>query len=558
MRITTHNARALPNASRNGFSLIEMAIVLAISGIFVMGLFTLAMQYFQHREDAAIAGQLTQLAQATAQYSTANATTLTTTQEISLATLQSPTAYLNADFNSTNGLGETYHAGVLVTGSTITVIAWATGGTTLPDTRGGDISALIGAQGGFIYSYDTSATPAPIRGSLGGYTVPASTYSQLGANAPTTGYPIYVNFNTNSNLLDDDLRRHPYPAAGQPSAFEGNNMHATLMMGDSSPGTDGGGAPNILMNGNNVQNTGDITTKTLEASSTIAVGGAAAPTVTGSIAATGSLGVGMSAPGTAGNIAANGNITANSNVSADSNVSAGGNVSASGNISANGSLGIGTAAPATAGNIAATGNIATSGGSLGIGNTAPSGSGNILATGNISIGGTASAPATSYGTSNLSAFYSAQTLYGGTSLWYDAANGAVPNTGDFIGNGFYGNQMAAKAMYASAFFYYSDQRLKQDIVPLQNALDNLLRLHGVAFKWKGDGKPDIGLIAQDVEKIFPELVADSPGGFKAVEYSHLIAPTIEAIRQLHDELAEIRAELSALQTARVAANQQKE
>ncbi|MDP9195638.1 MAG: tail fiber domain-containing protein [Pseudomonadota bacterium] len=84
--------------------------------------------------------------------------------------------------------------------------------------------------------------------------------------------------------------------------------------------------------------------------------------------------------------------------------------------------------------------------------------------------------------------------------------------------------------------YNSDRRLKKDIVPVQNALEKLLKLQGVGFAWKEDGTHDLGVIAQDVEKVFPELVYDNPAnkGMKAVRYHSLIAPVIEAIRELFD------------------------
>jgi hypothetical protein len=63
------------------------------------------------------------------------------------------------------------------------------------------------------------------------------------------------------------------------------------------------------------------------------------------------------------------------------------------------------------------------------------------------------------------------------------------------------------------------------------------RLRGVSFEW-GENAPDghtgqdLGVIAQEVEQVFPELVHTDPGGYKRVNYLGLIAPLIEAVKEL--------------------------
>ena len=84
----------------------------------------------------------------------------------------------------------------------------------------------------------------------------------------------------------------------------------------------------------------------------------------------------------------------------------------------------------------------------------------------------------------------------------------------------------------------SDLTLKENILPLQNSLKNILKLQGVEYDWKDkekySDKHQIGLIAQDLEKIYPEVVVtDSSNGLKSVAYDHLIAPVIESIKVLY-------------------------
>ncbi|MCB9989301.1 MAG: tail fiber domain-containing protein [Rhodospirillales bacterium] len=80
----------------------------------------------------------------------------------------------------------------------------------------------------------------------------------------------------------------------------------------------------------------------------------------------------------------------------------------------------------------------------------------------------------------------------------------------------------------------SDRRLKTDIVDLPaGQIEKLLALNGVTFKMKNDseGRTEIGLIAQDVELVYPELVRESGSGVKSLNYTGLIAPIIEALRE---------------------------
>ena len=92
----------------------------------------------------------------------------------------------------------------------------------------------------------------------------------------------------------------------------------------------------------------------------------------------------------------------------------------------------------------------------------------------------------------------------------------------------------------------SDVRLKKNIQPIENAIDKFLNLRGVYYDWnelaRRPGAHAMGVIAQEVEKEFPEAVeTDKITGFKRVDYSVLISPAIESIRYLknkNDQLEE--------------------
>jgi hypothetical protein len=91
----------------------------------------------------------------------------------------------------------------------------------------------------------------------------------------------------------------------------------------------------------------------------------------------------------------------------------------------------------------------------------------------------------------------------------------------------------------------SDIRWKKAITPCDDALERVTQLQGVTFQWKdpsrGEG-PQIGIIAQDVEQVFPEVVSTDSEGYKSIDYDKLVAPLIEAVKELKAENEALKAE----------------
>jgi prepilin-type N-terminal cleavage/methylation domain-containing protein len=108
---------------------------------------------------------------------------------------------------------------------------------------------------------------------------------------------------------------------------------------------------------------------------------------------------------------------------------------------------------------------------------------------------------------------------------------------------------------ATAFMYRSDARLKENVRGLSGSLDRVLQLRGVIYDWKNRrGQPEatdqLGLIAQDVEKVFPEVVSTNPhSGMKSVAYGNLIAPLIEALKEQQAQLEKQQREIEELRRA---------
>ena len=118
-----------------------------------------------------------------------------------------------------------------------------------------------------------------------------------------------------------------------------------------------------------------------------------------------------------------------------------------------------------------------------------------------------------------------------------------------MGTGASGTTGEIRATNNITAYYSSDQRLKENIVNIPNALDKVMDLNGVEFDWSTkymnahggyDGlfnrKHQVGVIAQEVEKVLPEVVADRPDGYKAVRYEQLVPLLIEAIKELKTEI----------------------
>jgi len=96
-----------------------------------------------------------------------------------------------------------------------------------------------------------------------------------------------------------------------------------------------------------------------------------------------------------------------------------------------------------------------------------------------------------------------------------------------------------------AFGSPSDKRLKENIKPIDSALDKVIKLQGVTFDWKKsdsilDIKQDVGFIAQDVQKVIPELVRENEDGMLSMRHQGIAPILLEAIKELKAEIEELK------------------
>ena len=142
---------------------------------------------------------------------------------------------------------------------------------------------------------------------------------------------------------------------------------------------------------------------------------------------------------------------------------------------------------------------------------------------------------------------------GGTGAPTFSAVGSISATGGTGGTGILSIAGDINATKEITAYYSSDARLKENVTVIENALLKVRSLSGVMFDWKDDviadkggedgyfvRKHDTGIIAQDVEKVLPEVVATRDDGFLAVRYEKLAGLIIQAINELANEVDELK------------------
>ncbi len=88
------------------------------------------------------------------------------------------------------------------------------------------------------------------------------------------------------------------------------------------------------------------------------------------------------------------------------------------------------------------------------------------------------------------------------------------------------------AAIANSWLTFSDIRFKEDIEPIDDPVSIVKQLRGVRFVWKESQKPDIGLVAQEVKEVLPEVVREDSHGYLSVDYSRLVPLLVEAIKEI--------------------------
>lgn len=416
-----------PSRSRRGFTLVELAIVLAVAALLFAGLWRLMSSGNQQMRDQAAADQMKQLAAAVRGYlaTSEGQTIIAGLASGGKTTLPLPSAswatvancqadlamtgrtgfcdYLPPQFYSatSNSYGQTYVIGVrrdsAVTSNTpYSFMVRSVGGDVIPDTSGGRISGMMGNDGGFIYGQDVCGTPSNTMacGAYGGWSSLVSNYF---AGAGTIGHVAARGAVIPGSDSDIWLARKPYSPAADYNTLQADT---TLQTGKTFTAHSGSGGAFLLTHS------------------------------------------------------------------------------------------AGTDNPVF--------NIAGSGCTL--------------------------------NTSDTAARSAANCNYA-----------MMVNNGDVSFEKF----VHANTLHAEQLIYdtTSDERLKHDVKPLKDILEKLGKIRALSFSMNSNNEKKLGVIAQDVEKVYPELIQHLSGGYLGVDYLGFIGPLIGAVHELKAENDALREQL---------------
>jgi len=156
---------------------------------------------------------------------------------------------------------------------------------------------------------------------------------------------------------------------------------------------------------------------------------------------------------------------------------------------------------------------------------------NISASGTLNVTGNASFTNASF--TNISASGTLD-VTGNASFTNISASGTLNVTGDITA------------------FYSSDKRLKENIKKIENPLDKLENINGYTFDWiekegiHSNKGHDIGVIAQEIEEVLPEVTTTRDNGYKAVRYEKIVPLLIECIKEQQKQIDELKEEIILL------------
>ena len=100
-------------------------------------------------------------------------------------------------------------------------------------------------------------------------------------------------------------------------------------------------------------------------------------------------------------------------------------------------------------------------------------------------------------------------------------------------------------MNATNFNSTSDATLKTNVETLTGSLDAVKSLRGVSFDWIENGGSEVGVIAQEVEDVLPDVVNTNEDSIKSVKYGNMVAVLIEAMKEQQAQIDEPKLQLNS-------------
>lgn len=547
---------------QKGFTLVELAIGLSVLGLLFAGVWRLIGNMNQQLQDQSVARQTRTILEAAINYTSAQRSNLLTLvpdggwRAIGFTTETPPLPplipqYLPSGVSQTNAFGQTYRVLVRRQGNNLDTFVTATGATTpMKETRLIRLASLVGADGGAVRP-DNPTTGVNesqvVTGAYGGWSMPVSDFT--GSGVALAPYDVVVSSFYSRNVM---TANYLYRTPGVNNPSDAHRMSV-----------------NIDMNGNGVDNLANITTAGMNITHPNGIGTPTAVYVAGEAQVERRLSVGediltsgnvflsnqslklgcdtpfetcgsnkISISGSNGNINTNGSITAAGDINSNSTI-AGANVNAVGAV---------TGATVTAGNI-------TSNNDITFGRLLWVPTGGIIRTANIGYDTYVEGRVRiRKDTRNFPPSGAADLTVDGTIN----AGGDISTSGHIFANStsgmsqFFHIVKIPQGSLVGESVITSDRALKKNIKPLKNSLGNLLKLRGVSFNLRKDNRRGIGFIAQEVEKVFPELVKlDEEEDVRYLNYDGLIGPIVEAIRELKADNDNLRNEIVKLKNEKL-------
>jgi hypothetical protein len=147
--------------------------------------------------------------------------------------------------------------------------------------------------------------------------------------------------------------------------------------------------------------------------------------------------------------------------------------------------------------------------------------------------------------SNLTGITAGATLTNDTSTnatWYPTLSSSTSGTYTtaYVSNTKLTFNPSTGTLSATIFTSLSDETQKTNIEKITSAVDLTRQINGVKFEWKENGEKSAGVIAQEVEKIMPEIVHENDDGIKTVNYNGLVAVLIEALKEQQEQIDELK------------------
>ena len=130
------------------------------------------------------------------------------------------------------------------------------------------------------------------------------------------------------------------------------------------------------------------------------------------------------------------------------------------------------------------------------------------------------------------------------------ASGNIKAVGNILGATISGSLLRSSGDVVA--YYASDERLKNNIKIIDRPIYKLKQLKGVEYEWNGlqntyaSGSLDSGIIAQDVQKVLPQLVQENSKGYLGVRHDRLVGLLVESIKEQQTQIEELKEQIDEI------------